>query len=155
MPRDPPASRRPAEKRCRREAPGCSPLYWKARSAARGWEADYGLGLRTFVHDFVHRRRAYSGFCGSCVRMFSINYVESVGAHRSTPPRLQIIENKRVSHAGERLLIMEFGFTPYYRHNCVRAIKYFVRRRSQWNSRRSRLPSLTSKSLANKSRAAF
>jgi hypothetical protein len=33
-------------------------------------------GLRTFVHDFVHRRRAYSGFCGSCVRMFAISYVE-------------------------------------------------------------------------------
>jgi hypothetical protein len=28
------------------------------------------------VHDFVHRRRAYSGLCGSCVRMFAISYVE-------------------------------------------------------------------------------
>src|SRR5215469_702593 len=28
------------------------------------------------VHDFVHRRWAYSGLCGSCVRMFAISYVE-------------------------------------------------------------------------------
>ena len=37
------------------------------------------------VHDFVHRRRAYSGLCGSSVRMFAISYVESVGAYRSIP----------------------------------------------------------------------
>src|SRR6516164_2256895 len=37
------------------------------------------------VHDFVHRRRAYSGLCGSCVRTFSISCVLSVGAYRSIP----------------------------------------------------------------------
>ena len=28
------------------------------------------------VHDFVHIRRAYSGFGGSSVRMFAVSYVE-------------------------------------------------------------------------------
>jgi len=32
--------------------------------------------FKFFVHDFVHRKRAYSGLCGSGVRMFAISYVE-------------------------------------------------------------------------------
>ena len=46
------------------------------KDAAGGSRFDYTLGLQTFVHDFVHRKRAYSGLCGSCVRMFAISYVE-------------------------------------------------------------------------------
>src|SRR5262249_4253567 len=44
------------------------------------------------VHDFVHRRRAYSGLCGSCVRIFAISYVESVGVYRSTPPASNLLK---------------------------------------------------------------
>jgi hypothetical protein len=44
------------------------------------------------VHDFVHRRRAYSGLCGSCVRTC---------AYRSTPPRLQLSESKWVRNTRE------------------------------------------------------
>ena len=32
--------------------------------------------FKLLVHDFVHRRRAYRGLCGSCVRKFAISYVE-------------------------------------------------------------------------------
>ena len=46
------------------------------KDAAGGSRFDYTLGLGTFVHDFVHRRRAYRGFSGSCVRISSISYVE-------------------------------------------------------------------------------
>src|SRR6516164_6004173 len=51
------------------------------------------------VHDFVHRRRAYSGLCGSCVRTFSISCVLSVGAYRSTPPASNLLKvNGLVTH---------------------------------------------------------
>src|SRR5215468_10437128 len=41
--------------------------------------------FKFLVHDFVHRRRAYRGFSGSCVRIFSISYVLSIGVYRSIP----------------------------------------------------------------------
>ena len=46
------------------------------KDAAGGSRFDYTLGLGTLVHDFVHRRRAYRGFSGSCVRTFATSYVE-------------------------------------------------------------------------------
>ena len=68
--------------------------------ALRGRRND-SLGLRIVVHDFVHRRRAYSGLCGSSVRMFAINYVESVGVYRSTPPASNLLKaNDLVTQEG-------------------------------------------------------
>src|SRR5215469_16339802 len=51
--------------------------YTERRGAQPGVKrSDNSVGLRTLVHDFVQRRPPYSGFCGSCVRMFAISYVE-------------------------------------------------------------------------------
>jgi hypothetical protein len=59
------------------EMTGCCPLYTGTRGAQPGVKRPTTHSAFKFlVHDFVHRRRAYSGLCGSCVRMFAISYVE-------------------------------------------------------------------------------
>jgi len=54
-----------------------SVLYTGRRGAQPGVKRPMTHSAFKFlVHDFVHRRRAYSGLCGSSVRMFAISYVE-------------------------------------------------------------------------------
>src|SRR5262249_24372902 len=65
------------------------------------------------VHDFVHRRPAYSGLCGSCVRIISISYVESIGAYRS-PPTSNLLKVKLLAVSCQNPFDLRVKFPRYF-----------------------------------------
>src|SRR6516225_10887855 len=97
------------------------------------------------VHDFVHRRRAYSGLCGSCVRTFSISCVLSVGAYRSIPAAgtiennwLGTQEKNSVARQGTRGThpVLPPGWNPAGPRWCTSALRTRTQNRmyvSQWS----------------------